>query len=114
MCAEGTLRRSEWERAHEGTCTRDNSLVPHPRALVWRQVWEIRGADITVSPVHKAAVGHIHPDRGLSLRFPRFIRKRPDKGLREATTPAQLAALYSKQASVAAHASSAEAGGGVA
>ena len=31
------------------------------------------------SPVHKAAVGLLAPDRGLSLRFPRFLRLRPDK-----------------------------------
>lgn len=33
------------------------------------EVWEIRGADLTISPVHKAAVGHVHPDRGISLRL---------------------------------------------
>ena len=32
------------------------------------EVWEIRGADLTISPVHKAAVGRLHPDRGVSLR----------------------------------------------
>ena len=63
-----------------------------------QQVWEIRGADVTVSPVHKAALGLVHAERGLSLRFPRFIRKRPDKRLADATTPEQLAAIYRKQA----------------
>ncbi|GLJ09471.1 hypothetical protein SUGI_0110240 [Cryptomeria japonica] len=31
-------------------------------------VWEIRGADLTVSPVHQAAVGLVHPSRGISMR----------------------------------------------
>ena len=31
-------------------------------------VWEIRGADISVSPMHRAAVGKVHPSRGLALR----------------------------------------------
>ena len=41
------------------------------RPDVWfepTEVWEIRGADLTISPVHKAAVGQLHPDRGVSLR----------------------------------------------
>lgn len=38
------------------------------------EVWEMRGADLTLSPVHKAAVGHLHAARGCSLRFPRFIQ----------------------------------------
>jgi len=38
------------------------------------EVWEIRGADITLSPVHKAAIGKLHESRGCSLRFPRFIQ----------------------------------------
>ncbi|KAL3905114.1 MAG: hypothetical protein SGPRY_011028, partial [Prymnesium sp.] len=65
------------------------------------EVWEIRGADISISPVHGAGRGIVHATRGLSLRFPRFIRKRPDKRVCDATTPQQLAQLYSKQASVA-------------
>lgn len=61
------------------------------------EVWEIRGADVTVSPKHMAGRGLVHPNRGLSLRFPRFIRKRTDKRIADATTPEQLAAIFRKQ-----------------
>jgi hypothetical protein len=64
------------------------------------EVWEICGADITLSPVHMAGRGLLGGDakgRGMSLRFPRFIRKRPDKTLRDATTPAQIAAMFERQ-----------------
>ena len=70
------------------------------RAQFWFEpceVWELRGADVTVSPVHMAAAGLVHSTRGLSMRFPRFVRKRDDKRLADATTPQQLAALYLKQ-----------------
>ncbi len=29
---------------------------------------QIRGADLTLSPTHHAAMGRLHPDRGVSLR----------------------------------------------
>ncbi|KAL1841217.1 hypothetical protein VTJ49DRAFT_7285 [Mycothermus thermophilus] len=61
------------------------------------EVWEVAFADITVSPVYTAAIGLAVEDRGLSLRFPRFMRKREDKGVEEASTSEDLAALYRKQ-----------------
>ncbi|KAL2163253.1 hypothetical protein VTH06DRAFT_5309 [Thermothelomyces fergusii] len=61
------------------------------------EVWEVAFADITVSPTYTAAIGLAKEDRGLSLRFPRFLRKREDKGIDEASTSAYLAALWRKQ-----------------
>ncbi|KAJ8102239.1 hypothetical protein POJ06DRAFT_249165 [Lipomyces tetrasporus] len=63
-----------------------------------QEVWEIRFADVTLSPLYSAAQG-IVSDRGLSIRFPRFIRKRDDKGIEEASSPAFLAELYKRQQS---------------
>ncbi|KAL3698658.1 hypothetical protein R1sor_012734 [Riccia sorocarpa] len=60
-------------------------------------VWEIRGADFTISPVHLAAVGHVHPSRGISMRFPRYIRSRPDKNCENASTPSDIAELFHQQ-----------------
>ncbi|KZT08332.1 ATP-dependent DNA ligase [Laetiporus sulphureus 93-53] len=62
-----------------------------------QEVWEIRGADVTVSPVSVAALGLVNPKRGLSVRFPRFMRIREDKGLEDASTPGFLADMYRRQ-----------------
>ncbi|KAH8119249.1 ATP-dependent DNA ligase [Phellopilus nigrolimitatus] len=62
-----------------------------------QEVWEIRGADITLSPVSVAARGLVSKERGLSLRFPRFIRLREDKGLTDASSPEFLAMMWEKQ-----------------
>ncbi|KDQ27742.1 hypothetical protein PLEOSDRAFT_1076810 [Pleurotus ostreatus PC15] len=62
-----------------------------------QEVWEIRGADITISPTSVAALGLANPSRGLSLRFPRFIKVREDKGVMQASTPQFLADLWRKQ-----------------
>lgn len=50
-----------------------------------------------MSPVSAAAFGLVSPMRGLSLRFPRFIRMRPDKSVTDASTPAFLANLWKIQ-----------------
>ncbi|KAK1776673.1 hypothetical protein QBC45DRAFT_418929 [Copromyces sp. CBS 386.78] len=67
---------------------------------VWfepQEVWEVAFADITISPTYTAAIGLVREDKGLSLRFPRFLRKREDKGVEEASTSEFLAGLWRKQ-----------------
>lgn len=70
------------------------------RPDVWfepQEVWEMAFADITLSPTYTAAIGLVSQDRGLSMRFPRFLKKREDKSIEEASTNELLASLYRKQ-----------------
>src|SRR3989475_3140019 len=61
-------------------------------------VLEVRGAELTVSPVHTAAWDAIRPGRGLAVRFPRFTgRWREDKGPEDATTVKELLEMYRGQ-----------------
>ena len=63
-------------------------------------VWQCRGADLTISPVHRAALGRVQGGgtRGLGMRFPRFVRGRGDKPVQQATSATQILELFHAQA----------------
>jgi DNA ligase-1 len=62
------------------------------------EVWEIRGAELTASPLHMAGGGRGGTGgRGLALRFPRFLSIREDKNVEDATNPEHVLSLFHKQ-----------------
>jgi len=63
------------------------------KADIWftpEMVVEVLGAEVTRSPLHTVNVEH---GQGLALRFPRFVRYRPDKNARQATSVKEIKQL---------------------
>ncbi|KAL5118305.1 ATP-dependent DNA ligase Cdc17 [Pleosporales sp. CAS-2024a] len=71
---------------------------------VWfepRYVWEVKTADLTLSPRYRAAADEVSGGgKGISLRFPRFIKERDDKKPEQASTSKMIAEMYQRQESV--------------
>ncbi len=81
---------------------RKNSRVQSTlEADVWFEpalVLEILGAEVTLSPIHMAAMDSIRKGSGLAIRFPRFTGKyRTDKSPEDATTSKEIVEMYRGQ-----------------
>jgi len=107
ICKIGTGFSEEALQAHydtlkplEITKPRGDVKIGGAKPDVWFEpkiVWEVLTADLSLSPIYTAAQGLIE-ERGISLRFPRFIRIRDDKSADDATGPEQIAEMYERQA----------------
>lgn len=92
--------KEKYTEGSDNVITRPGYVEYHGHPDVWfepQEVWEMAFADITKSPTYLAALGLVSEDRGLSMRFPRFLKVRDDKSIEEASTAEFLANLWKKQ-----------------
>ncbi len=75
----------------------ESNLVPdtwyRPKVVI-----ETIASEITLSPIHPAAMNELRSGSGLALRFPKFTGKiRDEKGPEDATTVKEIVEMYSMQ-----------------
>lgn len=117
ICKIGTGFSEEVLKSHydvlkplELTKVRGDVKIGGAKPDVWFEpqiVWEVLTADLSLSPVYTAAQGLVRfapscififhltsvrkvEERGISLRFPRFVRIRDDKSAEDSTGPEQV------------------------
>ncbi|MFI5404455.1 MAG: ATP-dependent DNA ligase [Candidatus Gagatemarchaeaceae archaeon] len=75
----------------------ESNMVPD----VWfrpQLVIETIASELTLSPIHTAALGRVRPGAGISLRFPKFTgRVRDDKRPEDGTTVEEIVSMYNGQ-----------------
>ncbi len=87
------------------TIKKNPRITSEMEADVWFEpelIIEVVASEITLSPIHKAAIDKIRKDSGLALRFPKFTGKiRVEKAVEDASTNEEVIALYKGQKKVA-------------
>lgn len=92
--------KDKYDESSDNVIDRPSYIEYNGHPDVWfepQEVWEMAFADITKSPTYLAALGLVDDERGLSMRFPRFLKMREDKSIEEASTSDFLAELWRKQ-----------------
>eukprot|EP01038_Epipyxis_sp_PR26KG_P009272 gene9272-12491_t len=110
VCKVGTgLKDEDLQRLHEQM--QPHIIPSHRKPINYNvddtlnpDVWfnasvvlELQAADLSKSSKHTGGVGRIESGRGIGLRFPRYVRDRPDKKPENATSAEQIVEMYYSQ-----------------